>query len=147
VGVVPMTPAGQTEDKVAQDNQVANKTKGPFRRYSVNFAVDPAGLVFLRGADGMVHADFDLVIFVFSADGELLNSQTAPVRIAKPLDEVKKILQQGLLYHQEVSAPAKGEYFLRIGVHELRRDRYGVVEVSTSAVRDVKPPTSAQLGR
>ena len=147
VGVVPMTPAGQTEDTVAQNNQVVGKTKGPYRRYSVNFAVDPAGLTFMRGPDGIVHADFDLLIFVFSADGALLNTQTAPVRIARPLDEVKKVLAQGLIYHQEVSTPAKGEYFLRIGVHELRRDHYGAVEVSTSAVKDVKPATAAQLGR
>jgi hypothetical protein len=141
VGVVPMTPVGQTEDKVAPGNQVSAKTKGPYRRYAVNYAINPKDLVFVRYPDGTVHADFDLLIFVFTADGELVTSNGAPVRIAMKMDDLRKALAQGLIYHQEVSAPAKGEYFLRIGVHELHADHYGAVEVATSAVKNVRPVT------
>jgi VWFA-related protein len=139
VGVVPITPEGQTEDKVAPDNEVTAKAKGPFRRYSVNYAIDPAGLVYLQGPDGKIHADFDLIIFVFTPEGELVNSKASGVHIAKTLDDLRKALDQGLIFHEEISAPAKGEYFLRIGVHELHDDHYGAVEVATSSVRNVRP--------
>jgi VWFA-related protein len=141
VGVVSMTPQGQTEDKVAPGNQVSAKTKGPYRRYAVNYLIDPGGLVFIRDPEGTVHGDFDLLIFVFTAEGELVNSHVSPVRIAMKLDDLRKAVAQGLIYHQEVSAPAKGEYFLRIGVHELHADHYGAVEVATSAVKNARPVT------
>jgi hypothetical protein len=60
------------------------------------------------------------------------------VNIAKTPDELKNILAQGLIFHQEVSTPARGEYFLRIGVHDLHQDHYGAVEVATSAVANVR---------
>lgn len=139
VGVVPLTPVGQTEDKVAQDNTVAEKTKGPYRRYSVNYAIDPAGLVYLQGPDGKIHVDFDLVIFVYTENGERVNALGKSVHIAMLMDDLRKLLDQGLFYHEEISAPAKGEYFLRIGVHELHDDHYGAVEVATSSVKNVRP--------
>jgi hypothetical protein len=150
VGVVPITSANETEEKPAPGNVLTAKAHGPYRRYSVNYAIDPADLVFLRMPDGKVHADFDLIIFVFNPDGELLNSQGNSIHIAAPLEDVKKMISQGLLFHEEISAPAKGEYFLRIAVHELHRDHYGAVEVATSAVRNVhvaaasspNPPTA-----
>jgi hypothetical protein len=137
--VVPMTPEGQTEEKVAPDNEVTEKAKGPYRRYSVNYAIDPAGLVYLQGPEGKIHVDFDLIIFVFTPEGELIISKANSVHIAKSLDDLRKMLDQGLIFHEEISAPAKGEYFLRIGVHELHDDHYGAVEVATSSVRNVRP--------
>ena len=62
------------------------------------------------------------------------------------LDDIKQTVQQGILLHEEVSVPAKGDSFLRIGVHDRHRDRYGAVEVATSQVQNLVPtqprPTS-----
>jgi hypothetical protein len=146
VGVVPLTAATQTEDKPAAGNTPAEKIHGPYRRYSVNYAIDPNDIVFLHNADGKIHADFDLVIFVFNPAGELVNSLGNTVHIAATLDQVKKIFAQGLYQHEQISAPAKGEYFFRIAVHDLHRDHYGAVEVATSQVKNVlstpAPPPS-----
>jgi len=57
---------------------------------------------------------------------------------------VRKAAAAGVHYEQDVSAPAKGEYFLRIAVHDLNRDHYGAVEVATSAVRNLTPPAAAK---
>ena len=73
VGVVPMTPAAQTEAALAPGNVAASKTRGPYRRYSVNFQIDPNDLVFFRATDGKARGDFDLVLFAYSPDGELVN--------------------------------------------------------------------------
>ena len=139
VGVVPMTPAGQTEEKVADDNRVVGKMTGPFRRYSVNYAVNPSDLNFLRTPDGTVHGDVDLIVLVYTADGELINGVQGAVHIAAPLEEVRKAAAHGFIWHEEISTPAKGEYFLRIGVRDEHKDRYGAVEVATSALRNVVP--------
>jgi hypothetical protein len=139
VGVVPMTTAGQTEDSLARGNTPIAKLQGPYRRYSVNYAVNPSDVNFVRTPDGKVHADLDLFVFVYTADGQLINALSDEMHIAASLEDIKKAVTHGLTWHQEVSAPAKGEYFLRIAVRDERKDRYGAVEVATSAVRNVLP--------
>jgi VWFA-related protein len=139
VGVFPKGPAGQSEDKPADGNILSEKTHGPFRRYSVTYAINPGDITFLRKPDGKIHADFELVIFVFDPDGVLVNRQGTVLHIASTLEEIKKNVAHGIQYSQEVSAPAKGEYFFRIAVHDFNRDHYGVVEVATSDVKGLPP--------
>jgi len=147
VGVVAITPPTQTEDKPAIGNAPAAKTKGPYRRYSVNYAIDPNNIVFLRNADGKIHADLDLIIFVYNAAGETMNTLGNTIHLAATMDQVKKIFAEGIYQHEEISTPAKGEYFLRIAVHDLHRDYYGAVEVATSQVKNVAltPPSPPSL--
>jgi len=145
VGVVPITPAGQTEDKVADGNHLSAGVKGPFRRYSVNYAVDPGGVTFVRMPDGNVHFDVDLLILVYTADGAIINGLERDLHLGGPLEDIRKALRQGLAWHDEISTPAKGEYFLRIGVRDDRKNRFGAVEVATSQVRNVVPAQPAAV--
>jgi VWFA-related protein len=140
VGVMPMPT--KSEDTVAPGNNATSKGHGPWRRYSVNFQIaagNVGNVVFVRGADEKAHADFELVTFVYSPDGILLNTLDNTVHIAEPMDVARQLMENGIACHEEVSAPAKGESFLRIAVHDLHRDRYGAVEVATSQVKDVVP--------
>jgi VWFA-related protein len=140
VGVAPMTAASATESVPAPANSPTPKGRGPWRRYGVNYQIDPTGLVFFRGGDGKVHADFDLVVFVYSADGSVLNMLVNSGHVADTMDGVRQLIKEGIYFHQEVSAPAKGVSFLRIAVHDLHRDHYGVVEVATSQVKNTAMP-------
>jgi len=140
-GVVPLTPADKPENSPAPGNTPTSKAQGPWRRYSVNYLIDPPGLVFFHGADGKIQADFDLILFVYSADGVLLNTRVNTVHIDDTMDQLRPLLAQGVLCHEEVSAPAKGESFFRIAVHDLHRDHYGAIEVATSQVNRVVPQT------
>jgi VWFA-related protein len=142
VGVFPVGPSTQTEDNPAPGNTLSEKVHGPFRRYNVSYAISPSDITFLRLADGKIHAAFELVIFVFNPDGVLVNRTSTTLRIASPLDELKKNVARGIQYNQEISAPAKGEYFFRIVVHDLTRDRLGAVEVATSEVKNLQPLTA-----
>jgi hypothetical protein len=143
VAVVPITPAGQTEDQLADGNTPVGKMPAPYRRYSVNYAVNPADLNFVRTADGKVHCDVDLIVLVYTSDGGLLNGIQGEVHIAAPLEDVRKAAVNGMIWHEEISTPAKGEYFLRIGVRDEHKNRFGAVEVATSSMRSVvgiRPP-------
>jgi VWFA-related protein len=142
VAVLPTGPSTQTEDTPAPNNILSEKVHGPFRRYSVSYAIEPADITFLRAPDGKIHAAFELVIFVFSPDGLLVNRLSTQLHIASPLDELKKNVARGIQYTQQISAPAKGEYFLRIVVHDLTHDRLGAVEVATSEVKNLQPPAA-----
>jgi VWFA-related protein len=143
VAVFPAGPSTQTEDTPAPKNILSEKVHGPFRRYNVSYAIEPSDITFLRAPDGKIHAAFELGIFVFNPDGVLVNRLSTQLHIASPLDEIKKNVAKGIQYTQQISAPAKGEYFLRIVVHDLTRDRLGAVEVATSEVKNLQPPTAA----
>jgi VWFA-related protein len=139
VSVFPTGPSTQTEDKPAAGNVLSEKISGPFHRYSVNYAIDPTGVTFLRTPDGKIHADFELVIFVFNPEGVLVNRLGTTLHISSTLEEIRKNVAHGIQYGQEISAPSKGEYFFRIAVHDLNRDHYGVVEVAASDVKGLTP--------
>jgi len=139
VGVVPMTAADKPEESIARHNIAGAKAKGPWRRYSVNYQIDPGGLVFFRGPDGKVHADFDLIIYVFTAQGERVGVMQDMRSYVGTDEQVGDFYKHGLVQHVEVSTPAKGEYFLRIAIHDLHRDHYGAVEVATSQVSNLVP--------
>jgi VWFA-related protein len=142
VAVLPVGPSIQTEDAPAPGNILTDKVHGPFRRYSVSYAIEPSDITFHRAPDGKIHAVFELVIFVFNPAGVLVNRLSTQLHITSPLDELKKNIANGIQYRQEISAPAKGEYFLRIAVHDLTRDRFGAVEVATSEVKNLQPPAA-----
>jgi hypothetical protein len=142
VAVFPVGPSTQTEDTPAPRNILSEKVHGPFRRYSVSYAIEPSDITFLRAPDGKIHADFELVIFVFNPAGVVVNRLSNNLHIASTLDEIKKNVAHGIQYRQEISAPAKGEYFFRIVVHDLTHDRLGAVEVATSEVKNLQPPTA-----
>jgi len=135
--VAPMTPASEPEAEPAPDNIPTPNARGPWRRYSVNYQINPSDIGFFRAPDGKIHGDFDLIIFVYSADGTLLNTLTKGARIVDTLDDIKQQVQQGIFSHEVVSVPAKGDSFLRIAVHDLHRDHYGAVEVATSQVQNL----------
>jgi hypothetical protein len=140
VSVVPIGTAKETEETVAPGNIAHATTKGPFRRYNVGYAINPSDIAFLRNADGKVHADFDLSVLVFDPDGAVVNSLGQSIHVTATLEEIKKAVEHGVLYNLQVSAPAKGEYFFRIAVHDLNRDHYGVVEMALADVKNLTLP-------
>jgi hypothetical protein len=44
------------------------------------------------------------------------------------------MLQGGAKLRQEIAVPAKGDYILRIGVHDLTTGHLGVIEIPVSAI-------------
>ena len=54
----------------------------------------------------------------------------------------QKLLSTGLSVVQQVAVPVKGNYFLRIGLHDLGDDRVGALEL---AVDEVKPGNGGQV--
>jgi hypothetical protein len=44
-----------------------------------------------------------------------------------------------MAFHQEISVPVKGQYFLRTAIHDMNSDRVGTVEIPVSAVSHLDP--------
>ena len=57
-----------------------------------------------------------------------------------PPDSYRQFLQGSLQFHLEISAPTREETYLRIGIHDLNSNHFGVVEVPAAAVSHLAPP-------
>jgi hypothetical protein len=131
--------SGDTETALAPGNQAAPKTTGPYRRYAVLFSIDPKGIDCPANPDGVHHCDLESITFVYDADGILFNTQTGRLTADIPASRFAALLQSGIRFRQEISVPVKGEYFLRIGVHDMATNRVGAVEVPVYAVSKLTP--------
>jgi hypothetical protein len=127
------------EPDVAPGNLAGPKTKGPYLRYSVLFAINPYDLSCPATPDGVHHCQIESMIFVYDADGVLLNSQSNGLKADIPAAKVATLKQGGFRFHEEISVPVKGESFLRIGVHDKTTDEVGAIELPVSAVSKLPP--------
>jgi VWFA-related protein len=121
-------PAGSNLDPKAM--------KPPYRHLSLNYIIDINGIQFDLRDDGNYHGQFEYAVNVYDAgDGRLVNSNTMLARPAVSDEVYSSMLDGGAKVHQEIAVPAKGEYILRVGVHDLTNDRVGAIEIPVSAIR------------
>ncbi|MGB7266767.1 MAG: VWA domain-containing protein [Terracidiphilus sp.] len=141
VSVRPST--ADTEAAVAPGNQTAKKVEGPFRRYTVTYIANPKQVSCDATQDGVHHCMLEFLTFVYDADGKLVNLQTNGISAGIPADHYAELAQHNLSYRQQISVPAKGEYYLRIGMRDMTNDHVGAVELPVEAVAKL-PPESAE---
>jgi VWFA-related protein len=139
VFVVPA--AGHPEDTLASGNIASRNITGPYRRYDVTIAADPSAITFTPGADGNHHASLLFRTYVYSPDGRLVNTSNRIDDADLTPALYKLALHSGLFFHQEISVPLKGEFYLRIGVHDVTADHDGAVEIPLASVKNLPPVT------
>ena len=138
---VKIVPTAGTETRLPPSNQpnVKKKMKPPYRRYTVWYDTDLKDVAFTATPDGIHRGSLEFEILLYNSDGELMNAVKEKVRARLLAGEFESRGWSGLKFHQNIDAPAKSEYFLRIGVRDVSSDRVGSVEVPLAAV----PPAPA----
>ena len=134
--------ATASEDALAPGNNInphLKELKGPFRRYIVDIAADPRAISFLPGGAGKFTGDMEVMTYVYDLKGNLIDSTGKSIRTNLPPDGYKQMFQHGLQFHQEISVPLKGDYYLRIGLHDLNSNRVGAIEIPVAAVKNLTP--------
>lgn len=128
------------EDKLADGNVADPKTRGPYQRYSVDYAADARHVQFVAQPDGTFKATCEFAVLVYDDQGVLVDSisRTATAAVDDKLRQT--MLKSGMHMHQEVSVPMKGHYWLRAGIHDRVGDRMGAVEFPLD---NVKPEATA----
>jgi VWFA-related protein len=139
VRVLPATTG--TQDSVAPGNQTdpQHPLKGPFRRYDVDYAAIAHDFQLKLEPNGRRTGAIDFSVLLYDNEGRLLNATGKTVELNLNPDTYK-LFQRGVAAHLEISAPVKGESFLRIGIHDVPTNRFGVVEIPISAVSRLAPP-------
>jgi VWFA-related protein len=109
--------------------------KPPFRRLSLVYTIDLNGIQFDPSPDGVYHGQFEYAVNVYdSATGQLVNSSALAAKPALPPAVYQSMLATGAKLRQEIDLPAKGDYILRLGVHDLTTDSVGALEFPASAL-------------
>ena len=129
-----VTQAAATETALPPGNTPDPKMKPPYRRFTVAYTVDANTLAFNPSPDGAYHPQFEYAVNVYDNDGRLLNSSTLAAKPTLPPTAYQSMLANGVKLHQDIDVPAKGDYILRIGVHDLTTDHVGAVEIPTTSI-------------
>jgi VWFA-related protein len=134
-----------SEDTLAPGSEANPSSKlshGPYRRYQIDIAADPRPILFTKTSDGIYHSRLELRVYVYDQDGTLIIDSLAASRSDITPELLKQILAGGYPLHQQISVPAKGNYFLRIGLRDITGDRIGAIEVPVASISNL-PPLSA----
>jgi VWFA-related protein len=129
------------EETLAPGNQSdpSGRTKGPFRRFDVDFAALPDDFHLTQQADGLRTGMIEFIACVYDRDGRLWNTMGNSVHLNLKPETYQQFLQQGMSFHLQVSVPARRESYLRIAIHDVPSNRFGVVEIPASAVGHLEP--------
>lgn len=140
---VRVLPAANTmESAVAPGNQLGADVspKGPFRRYDIDYVALPSTVTLTPQPDSRRQGSIEFLVYVFDVDGKLLNADGATISLNLNATDYAKFERNAMQAHLEVSVPSKGETYLRIGVHDIPSNRFGVVEIPTSSISNLPPP-------
>ena len=134
-----------TETALAPGNELAPNmpSKGPFRRYDLDFLSLPAELTFTQQPDGGHIAKVEFLAYVFDTEGNLLASAGQGLTLKPRTNDASRLARTLIRSHMEVSVPDGVETFLRIGMRDVTSNRFGVVEIPISAVTYLPPATYA----
>lgn len=129
--------ASATEDAIAPRNtpDPAHPMKGPFRRYRIACTALSGDFALPVGSDGLRHGAIEFVTYVYDAQGRLINIAGQSFQLDLSSATYARLMKTGVSAELEVSAPAAGESFFRIAVHDRTSGRFGVIEVPDTVVR------------
>jgi VWFA-related protein len=106
----------------------AKDLKGPVKRYLVDYALDPRPFAFTTTPDGVRHAQFEVAVVAYNADGKRLNYADRGNELNLTPALYEQVIHAGVPMHQEIDLPA-GQVYLRVVVHDLGNARIGSTEI------------------
>jgi len=145
--------SGAVEQAVVKGNVVNPnpaaklKIKGPYRRYAIDIAADAKDIEITPTADGHYEFSTELITYVYDAGGAVVNMAVEKARGNLTLSSYANMRRVGLPFHQEISVPANGEYYIRTSLLDLATDRYGAVEIPVASIAKLTPVSAALPGR
>jgi VWFA-related protein len=132
------------EPQPVAGNRADPKIKGPFRRYLVTIHAEMSGLRCTDLPQNQHQCRIEFATNVYDADGAQINQQLNGVQVTLPEAKYLALLRSRIGYHQQISVPAKGTYFLRIAVHDTTSGHIGALELPVAAVAKL-PVVSAPM--
>ncbi len=112
---------------------------GPWNRYLIRYSVDGRPVEFTNDPNGAFHGDLEFITLVYDADGTLVNSQMNHLQPTLTPAQHAALEGHAMDITQQIGVPVKGNYNLRILVHDRNSGKLGSVEIPVSAARNLPP--------
>ena len=130
------------EDTVAPGNELNpnERIKGPFRRFDVDFVALPGDFQLTQQTDGLHTGSIEFKAYIYDPNGKLLNAIGNTIQLSLTPETYKRFMQQPVAFHLQISAPVRKESYLRVAIHDVTSNRFGVVEIPVSSVSRLAPP-------
>ncbi|ADV84414.1 VWA domain-containing protein [Terriglobus saanensis] len=119
---------------LAKGSISTSAAKGPYRLYKAVFTADPNSITALPDGADKVNVGIEFVALVYDANGVLQSWAGKTLRGALAKAKYAEMVKAGVQYGLDVSVPAKGDFYIRTGVHDLASDRVGALEVPASLI-------------
>ena len=129
-------------DPTTRVNSDPKLAHGPWRAYTIDLTAPPTQLL-TRAADGSYSGIAEFITHCYDANGVLVSAASQAFRLHLSAENANHLAGTGLPLHQLISIPDRGEFFLRIGVHNLLDNRVGSLEVPISAIKNLPPAASS----
>jgi len=107
----------------------------PFRTYTVVFRADISRMKLIQTPDGVRHGTVQFVAVVYDQSGETVNSLMSTGSVDLTEAAYQEMLRRGMLVKSQIAVPVKGNYFLRLGVHDVGGDQIGALEIPIDQVK------------
>ena len=124
-------------DQLPKDNYLDKKyRKGAHRDYQIHYTVDARTMQLMPTPDLNFHGHLEFVALVYDELGQVVNSKSSQVQIDMRDAEYQQLMRTGRLgFDQSIAIPAKGNYFLRMGVHDVPGNKVGALEVPVDQIQ------------
>jgi VWFA-related protein len=111
----------------------------PYRNYHIHYSIDPQGIQFASQRVGFYHDTIQFAAIVYDDTGQQVNSLIETIPIEVDPERFGQIMQSGMGIDQTIAIPTHGEFFLRLGVHDLNSDHIGTLEVPVETIKLLPP--------
>ncbi|HEV2275536.1 MAG TPA: VWA domain-containing protein [Acidobacteriaceae bacterium] len=123
--------------KLADGNTASPRSHPPYRIVTVAYAANPGDISMPQGPDGTRRVGLEFIAVVYNRDGEFFTRQTNTVNVFAKPEAIQQFLKEGVRYQQQISVPAKGEYWVRVGIQDLIGDKVGAIEAPAASIADM----------
>ncbi len=109
---VRILPATSTpEDAIAPRNALNPdlKTKGPYRRYAIDYAADAHDVLFAKSSEGSYIGALRFLVYLYDQDGNLINLVDDKTHATLTAAAYTDLLRHGVPWHQEISVPVQSQ--------------------------------------
>ena len=107
----------------------------PYRSYTIQFHTDARGISLTRGGGGRRQGKVEFVAIVYDQQAAVVNTLEKTVILDLDGAGYRKLLAEGMALTEKIAVPAKGNYFLRLGVRDVDGDHMGALEIPVDQVK------------
>ncbi len=147
--VAGITPASEVskpkhDEPLPKDNFLEQKFRSqPYRVYNIHYSVNANTIQLMPTPDEDFHGRLEFIAVLYDDMGQVINSKITQAPIDVDNISYQQMIRSGLGTVQSIAIPVKGNYFLRLGIHDVQADKAGTLEIPVDRIKLSLPEDAA----